>query len=236
MKDTATIDRAGRVVIPKLLRDALHLEAGDTLEVETEGESITLRPKRAGASVQKERGVWVFRAGGAPPSSDHVERARLPLAHPLRRPVRTPYPPRWCSTRAGPARAAPRRAAHARGALSDLVVVRDTCSSRTVRSPGLGRSTRHRTPRALQLTILALERGEPLYIAAARTGPRTGVLLRLQQPPPERLFRASALRGDRRDGGPVGRMVRQRLADQSDGPFTNLGLKRDRIAALGFSP
>ncbi|WP_373063112.1 AbrB/MazE/SpoVT family DNA-binding domain-containing protein [Gemmatimonas sp.] len=75
-KDTATIDCAGRVVIPKLLRDALHLEAGDTLEVETEGEYITLRPKRAGATVQKERGVWVFRAGGAPLSSEDVERAR----------------------------------------------------------------------------------------------------------------------------------------------------------------
>ena len=57
---------------------------------------------------------------------------------------------------------------------------------------------------------------------AARTRPRTGVLLRLQQPPPERLVRASALRGDRRDGGPVGRIVRQWLANQSDSPFTNL--------------
>ena len=76
MKDTATIDRAGRVVIPKRLRDALQLEAGDTLEVETEGEQLTLRPVRAGASVRKERGVWVFRAGGARLSSDDVERVR----------------------------------------------------------------------------------------------------------------------------------------------------------------
>ena len=79
MKDTATIDRAGRVVIPKPLRDALHLQAGDTLELETEGERITLRPVRTGASVRKERGVWVFRAGGAPLSNHDVERARSDL-------------------------------------------------------------------------------------------------------------------------------------------------------------
>jgi len=43
------------------------------------GEHITLRPRGAGASVQKERGVRVFRAGGAPLSSDDVERARAAL-------------------------------------------------------------------------------------------------------------------------------------------------------------
>lgn len=75
MKDTVTIDKAGRVVIPKLLRDALHLEAGDTLELESEGERMTLRPVRIGSSVRKEQGVWVFRRGGEPISSESIDRA-----------------------------------------------------------------------------------------------------------------------------------------------------------------
>lgn len=59
MKTTVTIDKAGRVVIPKEIRDELHLEAGDTLSLESEGERVTLRPIH-GSPLQKEHGVWVF--------------------------------------------------------------------------------------------------------------------------------------------------------------------------------
>jgi AbrB family looped-hinge helix DNA binding protein len=41
-----TLDKAGRVVIPKPLRDELNLGPGDALQLETEGEQITLRPVR----------------------------------------------------------------------------------------------------------------------------------------------------------------------------------------------
>ena len=58
-----TIDSAGRVVLPKPLRDELHLVAGDTLELESSGERILLRPVRAAAPLTKEQGVWVFRTG-----------------------------------------------------------------------------------------------------------------------------------------------------------------------------
>ena len=37
------IDKAGRVVIPKPLREELRLEPGDLLEMESAGEQITLR-------------------------------------------------------------------------------------------------------------------------------------------------------------------------------------------------
>jgi AbrB family looped-hinge helix DNA binding protein len=58
-----TIDKAGRVVIPKPLREELRLEPGDALEMETAGEQITLRPVRGTGPLAKEHGVWVFRTG-----------------------------------------------------------------------------------------------------------------------------------------------------------------------------
>jgi len=60
---TVTLDKAGRVVIPKPLRDELRLEPGDTLELESEGERVMLRPVRSATPLRKERGVWVFRTG-----------------------------------------------------------------------------------------------------------------------------------------------------------------------------
>lgn len=39
-----TIDRAGRVVIPKALRTALRLNGGDEVEISLEGERIELMP------------------------------------------------------------------------------------------------------------------------------------------------------------------------------------------------
>ena len=59
-----TIDKAGRIVIPKFVREELRLEPGDTLELKPHGEELTLRPVRSKTSLSKERGVWVFRAGG----------------------------------------------------------------------------------------------------------------------------------------------------------------------------
>ena len=61
MNTTVTLDKAGRVVIPKTLRDELHLEAGDTMELESAGDSVTLRPVRSASPMRRERGVWVFR-------------------------------------------------------------------------------------------------------------------------------------------------------------------------------
>ena len=79
MTTRLTIDGAGRVVIPKPLRDELDLAPGDTLDLETAGESITLRPTRGTAPLTKEKGVWVFRIGRPLPASvadDVVERIR----------------------------------------------------------------------------------------------------------------------------------------------------------------
>jgi len=63
MNTRLTIDSAGRVVLPKPLRDELDLGPGDSLDLESAGEKITLRPVRSSAPLTKEQGVWVFRTG-----------------------------------------------------------------------------------------------------------------------------------------------------------------------------
>ena len=63
MNSKVTLDRAGRVVLPKALRDELHLSPGDTLDLTVKGDEVTLRPRRGATPLQKERGVWVFRTG-----------------------------------------------------------------------------------------------------------------------------------------------------------------------------
>ena len=63
MTTKLTLNKSGRVVLPKRLRDELGLAAGDTLELDSRGEQITLRPVRGSVSLRKERGIWVYRAG-----------------------------------------------------------------------------------------------------------------------------------------------------------------------------
>lgn len=63
MNSKVTLDRAGRVVLPKALRDEMHLSPGDTLDLTVKGDEVTLRPMRGATPLQKERGVWVFRTG-----------------------------------------------------------------------------------------------------------------------------------------------------------------------------
>ena len=55
-----TIDKVGRMVLPKALRDQMQLRAGDTLEVESTGVEVTLRPVRPQSGLWKEHGVWVY--------------------------------------------------------------------------------------------------------------------------------------------------------------------------------
>jgi AbrB family looped-hinge helix DNA binding protein len=63
MADQVTLDQGGRVVLPKAIREQLHLSAGDTLVLTVKGEEVTLRPRRSTTPLEKERGVWVFRTG-----------------------------------------------------------------------------------------------------------------------------------------------------------------------------
>ena len=46
MYTTVTFDKAGRIVTPKTLREELHLEPGDRMELHSKGDEVTLRPVR----------------------------------------------------------------------------------------------------------------------------------------------------------------------------------------------
>ena len=74
MNSKVTLDRAGRVVLPKNLRDELHLSPGDTLDVTVQGDEVKLRPRRSSSPLQKKQGVWVF-STGKPMASDETAEA-----------------------------------------------------------------------------------------------------------------------------------------------------------------
>ena len=76
MSSKVTLDRAGRVVLPKALRDEMHLSPGDTLDLTVKGDELTLRPTRGATSLEKERGVWVFRTGKPLPAAETEEALR----------------------------------------------------------------------------------------------------------------------------------------------------------------
>ncbi|MGH7812500.1 MAG: AbrB/MazE/SpoVT family DNA-binding domain-containing protein [Candidatus Binataceae bacterium] len=76
MNATVTLDKAGRVVIPKPMRDEMRLGPGDALELEAEGDRMTLRPGRCASRLRKERGIWVFDSGGPTAADDAVSAIR----------------------------------------------------------------------------------------------------------------------------------------------------------------
>jgi AbrB family looped-hinge helix DNA binding protein len=72
MNARLTIDKTGRIVLPKRVRDRLQLAAGDELELECVGDQITLRPVRGTAQLRQKHGVWVCR-GSEPLDATTVE-------------------------------------------------------------------------------------------------------------------------------------------------------------------
>ena len=65
MEAKVKVDKAGRMVLPKEVRDELQLAPGDTLDLVSGGGLVTLRPSRRRGQMRKDRGVWGF-SGGAP--------------------------------------------------------------------------------------------------------------------------------------------------------------------------
>ena len=58
------IDRAGRVVIPKNVRQELAIKPGDTLKVSVSGSSVTLTPNRETVGFVRKGQALVFSSGG----------------------------------------------------------------------------------------------------------------------------------------------------------------------------
>ena len=54
-----TIDKAGRLVVPKKLRDRYNLHAGSVLELEPEANGLRLTVAGMGPSLVNERGILV---------------------------------------------------------------------------------------------------------------------------------------------------------------------------------
>ena len=67
-----TVDKAGRIVLPKPIGDALQIVSGDSLEPESSEDGIMLRPARGTAQIRKKQGVWILH-GGAPLSPTAVK-------------------------------------------------------------------------------------------------------------------------------------------------------------------
>ena len=64
MSTTVEIDKAGRIVVPKKLRDALHLTPGTRLKVERSGDTLMLEQDLPEPKLEMIDGLWVMT--GAP--------------------------------------------------------------------------------------------------------------------------------------------------------------------------
>jgi AbrB family looped-hinge helix DNA binding protein len=78
-----TIDRFGRVVIPKRVREDLGLVVGESLVIEARDEGILLRPAREGAVLKHKGRVLVFIGNGTGEPGDLVRTLRDERLHRL---------------------------------------------------------------------------------------------------------------------------------------------------------
>lgn len=63
MNARVTIDKAGRLILPKSIREAFRIGPGDMLEIADEDDRLIISPVRVRSGLQKELGVWVYRSG-----------------------------------------------------------------------------------------------------------------------------------------------------------------------------
>ena len=66
MKETlVSIDGAGRIVLPKDVREELAIKAGDTLSLSLQGSSVLLRTNQKKRGFKRKGKLLVFSSGGA---------------------------------------------------------------------------------------------------------------------------------------------------------------------------
>lgn len=61
---TITIDRAGRIVVPKRLRERFNLIAGTELEIDASGEYLRLRRVGTEPALARKKGILVHHGDG----------------------------------------------------------------------------------------------------------------------------------------------------------------------------
>lgn len=81
MKQSLTIDQAGRIVLPKAVRDRFRLARGTTLTMQVEADSITLRPDSVRTPLVRKGTLMVHH--GTPTSAwiDPVKQSRQDRDH-----------------------------------------------------------------------------------------------------------------------------------------------------------
>jgi AbrB family looped-hinge helix DNA binding protein len=72
---TLKIDKAGRVILPKPVRDRLGLREGSDLEILEIPDGVVLKPAERRPSMVKKQGLWVH-TGKLPPGFDIVQAIR----------------------------------------------------------------------------------------------------------------------------------------------------------------
>ncbi|WP_293909727.1 AbrB/MazE/SpoVT family DNA-binding domain-containing protein [Deinococcus sp.] len=60
MDISAEVDQFGRILLPKKLREALHVKAGGRLYLHLEGEQLTITPEYRTATIRMEDGLPVI--------------------------------------------------------------------------------------------------------------------------------------------------------------------------------
>jgi AbrB family looped-hinge helix DNA binding protein len=77
------LDKSGRIVLPKKIRDAMHLRAGDRLTVDLSDDRLVIAPERNNRGLYQDRGWIVFDSGISAASAltedesaDQIEDAR----------------------------------------------------------------------------------------------------------------------------------------------------------------
>ncbi len=70
MSTTVEIDKAGRIVVPKKLRDAMHLTPGTRLSVERMGDRLVFEQSFPEPQLVMKDGMWVMSAGTSAATED----------------------------------------------------------------------------------------------------------------------------------------------------------------------
>jgi AbrB family looped-hinge helix DNA binding protein len=82
------IDRFGRIVIPKKLRDDLGLTTGTAVEIEERHEEVVIRAVRPGSPLKRKKGFLIFGGASMRPTANPVREDREARMRKLRSPAR----------------------------------------------------------------------------------------------------------------------------------------------------